>query len=365
MGLRFRKSFKIAPGLRVNLTKTGIGLSAGGKGIRYSVHSSGRRTKTVGIPGTGLYYTETSLGKRNYNSSAYQRRNELASQQQDAEKLEKLEQNRLEVELFENQIKLLTSIHKECDEEFHWQELKDTPPPFEKGEKGPRELKAIKKYQEYNPSFFKKIFNQDEKEKEQLLSDIQSAKREDQEEYQSWDRMVSIAKRISDGDVDAYLEAIEDLDPLGDLVDFGSEFEFFIEDPRFIEVEFDVKTENTIPKEVKSLTKTGRVSTKQWTKTKYYALQQDYVCSTMLRIARDMFAILPIDAIYIHAFDDRLDTTRGNWERVTILSIKMNRETLNGLNFDLIDCSDAMNNFQHNMIFKKTKGFYPVEKLEI
>lgn len=175
--------------------------------------------------------------------------------------------------------------------------------------------------------------------------------------------MISIAQRITKRDIDAYLEAIENLDFLGDLVKFGSCFEFFVEDPNFIEVEFDVKTEDVLPKKVKVLTKTGKASTKKWTKTKYYDLQQDYICSTVLRIARDIFTILPINFIYIHALDERLDITKGIGEKITILSVKIDQQTLDTLNFDLIDCSDAMTNFEHNMILKKTKGFESVEKL--
>jgi hypothetical protein len=49
------------PGVRLNVTKNGVGLGFGGKGVRFSVHSSGRRTVSAGIPGTGLYWTETHL----------------------------------------------------------------------------------------------------------------------------------------------------------------------------------------------------------------------------------------------------------------------------------------------------------------
>lgn len=60
MGLRFRKSIKIAPGVRLNIGKKSVGISAGVKGARVSVNSSGRVTKSVGIPGTGLSYVTTS-----------------------------------------------------------------------------------------------------------------------------------------------------------------------------------------------------------------------------------------------------------------------------------------------------------------
>ena len=59
MGFRFRKSVKIAPGVRLNIGKKSVGISAGVKGARVSVNSSGRKTTTVGIPGTGLSYQRT------------------------------------------------------------------------------------------------------------------------------------------------------------------------------------------------------------------------------------------------------------------------------------------------------------------
>lgn len=64
MGLKFRKSVKIAPGVRMNFGKKGVGMSFGGKGARYSISSTGRRTTSVGIPGTGLSYSSTSGGRK-------------------------------------------------------------------------------------------------------------------------------------------------------------------------------------------------------------------------------------------------------------------------------------------------------------
>lgn len=62
MGFRFRKSIKIAPGVKLNFNKKSTGITFGGKGFHYTVNSNGKRTKSVGVPGTGLYYTSTSGG---------------------------------------------------------------------------------------------------------------------------------------------------------------------------------------------------------------------------------------------------------------------------------------------------------------
>lgn len=63
MGFKFRKSIKIAPGIKLNFNKKSTGITFGGKGVKYTINSKGKRTKSFGIPGTGLYYTTTNGGK--------------------------------------------------------------------------------------------------------------------------------------------------------------------------------------------------------------------------------------------------------------------------------------------------------------
>jgi predicted negative regulator of RcsB-dependent stress response len=59
MGFKARRSIKIAPGVRLNVSNKSIGLSAGVRGARVSVNSRGRTTTTVGIPGTGISHTKS------------------------------------------------------------------------------------------------------------------------------------------------------------------------------------------------------------------------------------------------------------------------------------------------------------------
>ena len=59
MGLNFRKSITICKGVKLNLSKSGVGVSVGTKGARVSMNSKGQTRATVGIPGTGVYYTKT------------------------------------------------------------------------------------------------------------------------------------------------------------------------------------------------------------------------------------------------------------------------------------------------------------------
>ncbi len=70
MGLRYRKSINLGGGVRLNVGKKGVGLSAGTRGLRYSVNSSGRRTTSAGIPGTGLGYHRTRSSRSSARAAA-------------------------------------------------------------------------------------------------------------------------------------------------------------------------------------------------------------------------------------------------------------------------------------------------------
>lgn len=66
MGFRFRKTFKAGP-IRMTVSKSGIGFSAGVKGARITKPAKGKARTTVGIPGTGSSYSKTVGGKKKYS----------------------------------------------------------------------------------------------------------------------------------------------------------------------------------------------------------------------------------------------------------------------------------------------------------
>ena len=65
MGLRFRKSINLGSGVKMNLSKSGVGFSVGTKGARVTKTAKGNTRTTLSIPGTGIsYVTETSKNKK-------------------------------------------------------------------------------------------------------------------------------------------------------------------------------------------------------------------------------------------------------------------------------------------------------------
>ena len=72
MGLRFKKSKTIIPGVKVNVGKNSVGLSIGGKVGGISINSKTGVSARASLPGTGISYTEnlTSKAKKAYKQEA-------------------------------------------------------------------------------------------------------------------------------------------------------------------------------------------------------------------------------------------------------------------------------------------------------
>jgi hypothetical protein len=125
-----------------------------------------------------------------------------------------------------------------------------------------------------------------------------------------------------------------------------------------------VNNNSVIPKDYKALLKSGKVSVGKLSKTKFFELYQDYVCSAILRVSRELFALLPINMVVVNAIGELLNTSTGYFERKSILSVLIPRDTLERLNFEMLDPSDSMDNFLHKMSFKQTKGFSPIDVID-
>ena len=67
MPVRFRRTIKIFPGVKMNLSKGGVSFTFGSKGYHVNVGKHGVR-QTVGIPGTGISHT-SYLGKDDDNDA--------------------------------------------------------------------------------------------------------------------------------------------------------------------------------------------------------------------------------------------------------------------------------------------------------
>jgi hypothetical protein len=69
MGFRFYRRLRIAPGLSVNLSRSGPSLWVGVRGAHVTVGRKGV-TRTIGLPGTGMFFTSRTGFHTGYHSAA-------------------------------------------------------------------------------------------------------------------------------------------------------------------------------------------------------------------------------------------------------------------------------------------------------
>ena len=173
-----------------------------------------------------------------------------------------------------------------------------------------------------------------------------------------------MANGILDGDARSKLEVIDRIDPFSEISTLGSSLSFNINENSIVEAIIHIHGVDIIPYEVKSLLKSGRLSVKKMPKGTFNEIYQDYVCSCVLRVARELFSILPETMVFVTAVDKLLNSKTGHKEVSAILSAAVSRDTLESLDITNLDPSDSMSNFVHNMSFRKTKGFEVVEQLD-
>ena len=329
MGLNFRKSISLGKGLKLNLSKSGPSVSFGKSGLRQSINLKGQARTTVGIPGTGIYYTKTNnvknlvggltgkdkdknaknkkAAKKEVEAKSASKAKALPAAKANNEELIKASQAKIEE--FAAGIEAIKSVHKQSDGYIDWEAIANGAVSGQ--------LKELQPF----------------------------------------------AQSILAGDIDSYFKVIAEVGPFDDLLEYGSCFEVGTDDPSKLEIEFQVKSDDIIPKEYPDMKADGEIVMKDFSKSAYYDLVQDYVSSTMLRVARDTFALLPVKEVIIHAVDKVLNPATGNDEEVTIVSAKVKRDALATLNFERIDPSDCLESFESNVRFRKTAGYAPVDRV--
>ena len=151
---------------------------------------------------------------------------------------------------------------------------------------------------------------------------------------------------------------------LSEIAELGESLIFTPLSPTRARVRLRASSKEVIPEFTRSLLASGKLSEKKMPVGRGWDLYQDHVCSAAIRVARDTYGLLPLEMVFVEVENDLLDTSTGHLEPSVILSVAIPRTTLDRLNLSTIDPSDALDNFVHRMMFRKTKGFAPVEPID-
>jgi tellurite resistance protein len=182
----------------------------------------------------------------------------------------------------------------------------------------------------------------------------------------NWEDSCRLAGHVLAGERQAFIEVLNELSPFAEISELGSSVHFTIHSPKLIECVLQVSGQQVIPSEVKSLTGAGKISTKAMPKARFHEIYQDHVCGCVLRVGREVFALLPAETVLVTALTELFDSRTGRTAEQPILSVALHRAVMTKLNFNRLDPSDAMENFLHRGDFKasrKSGAFVPITPL--
>lgn len=288
MGWNFRRSMTLCKGVRLNFGKNGMSISSGVKGFRQTYNlKTGQKTTTVGIPGTGIYYTSRDGGKK---KEGYTAQKTLASDSInnyssdtgyvssrttiDESTFAKTSETQVIYETkYVERKKLLThedvkNICRVADDKIDWFEILSSQNPTDN------------------------LFNKD-----------------------TWTYLHSVALKICQGDIDTYLKVIQELNPYEDLMDYAENFEFGSDSADEMHISFSAKTD-LVDKDQDELF-------------------EDYVCACAVRVARDTFALLPIEKVHVAV----------EVKSRTVVDVYFDQKRFNKIKFTYSDPSEIIDYF--------------------
>ncbi|MDO9035768.1 MAG: DUF4236 domain-containing protein [Methanoregula sp.] len=401
--MRFQKRISLGTGLRLNLSKSGMGLSLGVPGLSTSIGPRGPYLN-MGIPGMGLSTRIPLSPSRNIKPTLTYDLSKVSIEMDDEGNIfvsdengqpldESLLRKLKRTESYKETLKshnqeLFYRIEREKDKFINI--YKRTPPFFCKNDwlaelhRIESELVNRKKYLDIRPSEEKcreellkiateKIhsifFWTNAKKREEYvnqnfsiyyadkLSDYESKKvnfeREEAEKIEGLlKRKQEITENILPGDPQFILDSISGLlQNLSLPIDFSIDYQLSSE--KTLNIDIDLPEIEDLPTTKATILKSGKTSVKNKTQTE---LNQEYatcVCGLAFYFSGNFFAISPtISMIEISGYTQRIDKKTDRLQDDYIYSIKIDRKTIEQLNFHIIDPFDAFQHFEHQLSLK-------------
>ena len=288
MGLSFRKSVQIMPGVKLNISKSGLSVSTGIKGLHASINTKGQVRGTASIPGTGIRYTKSK--KLTDLIPGAKEREEEKKAAEKAAKAEAKAKAKAEADAIKAEEKAKAKAEADAAK------AEEKAAKLKKGDLS-KEIMSIYAFADKSVEWIT-IKNSS--------SNIG---------YENWEYLKERAAKVLDGDIDTYLEIISDVNPFDELIELGSEFSCGTDNPMkmYVECKLDADKIKEAYKEDKDI-------------------YEDYVAGIAIKSARDIFALLPLWQVEVSAVEGDK----------TVLNAKFERDSFELLNFDKIDASDTV-----------------------
>jgi len=272
---------------------------------------------------------------------------------------DQLEAARLEVDAAERKLSGLLSVHKSCAPKVDWIVAVSALCPVEMAAFAADKRRDWRRKRVQLP--LEDIGGAPPLRREPLTDSGASAH---PDALRSWERKRVMGKRLLSGEEAAFVEALSEFSYLEAVAQLGATIDVTVHSAKAVEIDVRCNDVTIIPAATKTLSSTGKVSEKAIPKAQAQGIYQDHVCSALLRVAREAFAVLPIGLVLLHGRAIVHDSARGADNLEAIYSVFISRGEFEVLDFERLDPSDAIESFPHRGDFKnsrKSGAFKPIK----
>jgi hypothetical protein len=414
VALRFRKSFKIIPGIRLNLTTGGLSATLGPRGASIGVGARGVYGN-VGIPGTGLSIrTRLDGGSRSQARSSYRAAmQELRLADREATKAQARAEHVESEERFARlQQVLATRVRQPLDWRDMTTPIEFVPRPFQPSEPAfSRETVAKEVENEFAPwpgilglvigailvaaigySFFQLLgvvglvgggllllhaFRGRKRAIPERLAALQTRHRREVERLSTLhaheERQRQVVVENHNALVPKFTNLLERPDPaiLAELLEaeLSNEdlpvplvFDLELDDAERAAIELSLPDLDVVPAERVSLTKTGRASTKKVAQRDRTALYADLCAALALRLIHETYRVLPmVRSVEVFGTAEDLDPGTGQPREFVALHVEASRERFSPLNLDGVDPTEAIEGLGGAFAYTRTGELRPLK----
>lgn len=384
MAIRFRRSMKIMPGVRLNVSKRGGSISVGPRGAKMTLGTSGVRA-TAGLPGSGLSVTKKlNKSTRQQTSTATpetlsvsvsvdengnllflsdreplsSRLRKLVIEQQNEEIQKLLQDHKDEIN---GGIERILNLHHETP--FPDQPLDFQPISFDQERPSSPVLKQL--------GFFAKLFK----------SKVEAAKKENESRLKVHNRdVVQWEKSKQDHEKNELARAItfeKGLSSHGIMQEFLESVLSEIEFPRETFISFEINNDavfvdidlpeiEDLPDQQASIAKNGmKVNIKKRSDTQRRKDYMHHIHAIGFRVIGEIFRALPnIELVVCSGFSQRLDSSSGRIQDEYLFSVRVRKDDWSKINFSnlqMIDLPDCLASFDLERKMTKTGIFKAIE----
>jgi len=256
-----------------------------------------------------------------------------------------------EVDEFKARLNFLLSIHKSQGRAWNWAQIAASLPPAYPNRFSTNRLQALQNQSVFTAASIYVAQDLVTTAEESDESAFQKAYQRYCHWHGEFQKTQQVAYRVMRGETEAYGEVLQRLGPFTSIEELGSTVEFAFHSPKIAECNIAIHGADVIPSQEKRLTKKGKLSVKKMPRARFHEIYQDYVCGCILRIGREMFALLPLEHVLVTAKAEVGDPPAEH----SVMSVIFPSSIMDEVDFESTDPSDCVESYMHRGDFKATR----------